>query len=443
VTLQALALTSAIKARALELGFDRAGVGPAGPPAHGAAFERWLAAGYAGEMDYLARGRADRLDPARLLPGARSVLALAMLYARDDDGVDWTPVARYARGRDYHDVIRPRLARLVEFIREAAGPGVRSRAAIDTSAVLERDLAAAAGLGWIGKNTNVLSQDLGSHFFIAIVLTSAELVPDGPLPDRCGTCTACLDACPTRAFVAPYVLDARRCISYLTIEHRGAIPAELRGELGDHVFGCDVCQDVCPWNRKAPTAREPALAPSEALGELEGLLGLDDAAFRARFRPTALWRARRAGVLRNAALVLGNRRMRPSRAALERALADPAPLVRDAAAWALGRIDTSPDGPPLAPLPGTPSGKEHDMDNKQSPDKAQRDKERLPQPGREDVERPDEVIDPDRSDRDVGEPLQLDHDQKVSQDKNVSQDKDKDALLNAQHDTLGTPATRR
>jgi epoxyqueuosine reductase len=432
MTLHSLALTAAVKARARELGFDRAAVGPAAPPAHGDAFERWLDAGYAGEMDYLERGRADRLDPRRLLPEARSVVALALLYARDDDGPDWAPVAGYARGRDYHDVIRPRLRRLVDFIAQATGPDVRSRAAVDTSAVLERDLAAAAGLGWIGKNTNLLSPELGSRFFIGIVLTSAELVPDSPLPDRCGTCTACLDACPTEAFVAPHVLDARRCISYLTIEHRGAIPVELRDRIGEHVFGCDVCQDVCPWNRKAPAAREASLAPAEPLGDLEALLSLDDAAFRARFRTSALWRARRAGLLRNAALVLGNRGEGRARAALERALLDESPLVRDAAAWALRRVAAA-DGTCLAPLPLTPSGKEHDMDQKKSPDRAPKE-ERLPQSGREDVERPAHVLDPDRSDRESGKPLQLDEPKAW---------REKVELLNAQHDTLGAPISPR
>jgi epoxyqueuosine reductase len=353
VTLVGLALGQAVKARALELGFDRVAVGSAGPPDHGDAFERWLDAGYAGTMDYLERGRAERLDPERLLAGCRSVVAVALSYnatARPDhpdtapvsvlasSPDDWQPVARYARGRDYHDIVRPRLVDLGEFVRRAAGADVRCRAAVDTSAVLERDLAARAGLGWIGKNTNLLTPSLGSYFFIGIVLTTADLVADERQPDRCGTCTACLDACPTRAFVAPYVLDARRCISYLTIEHRGAIAEGLRADVGEWLFGCDVCQEVCPWNRKAEPTREPALASSAPFGLLEELLDLDRDGFRARFRGSAIARTKRSGLLRNAAIVLGNRRDSGAVGALTRALEDEDEVVRDAASWALARI---------------------------------------------------------------------------------------------------------
>ncbi len=338
MTLLGLALGDAVRVRALELGFDRVAIGPAGPPEHGAAFERWLAAGYAGTMDYLERGRAERLDPERLLPGCRAVIAVALSYALDGDDPGWDGVARYARGHDYHELMRPRLAALAEFVRAAAGPDVRCRAAVDTSAVLERDLAARAGLGWIGKNTNLLAAGLGSYFFIGIVLTTAELEPDGRAPDRCGTCTACLDACPTRAFVSPYVLDARRCISYLTIEHRGDISEELRAGIGEWVFGCDVCQEVCPWNRKAEPAREPALAPAAPFGRLAALLDLDRDAFRARFRGSAIGRAKRSGLLRNAAIVLGNRGDAGAVPALTRALGDEEDVVRGAAAWALARI---------------------------------------------------------------------------------------------------------
>jgi epoxyqueuosine reductase len=204
--------------------------------------------------------------------------------------------------------------------------------------VLERDLAARAGLGWVGKNTNLLTPSLGSYFFIGIVLTTAELVADERQPDRCGTCTACLDACPTRAFVAPYVLDAQRCISYLTIEHRGAIAEELRADMGEWLFGCDVCQDVCPWNRKAEPAREPALASSAPFGSLEDLLDLDRDGFRARFRGTAIARTKRSGLLRNAAIALGNRRDTGAVAALTRALDDEDDAVCGAASWALARI---------------------------------------------------------------------------------------------------------
>jgi epoxyqueuosine reductase len=345
VSLVGLALGSVVKARASALGFDRVAIGPAEPPEHGAALEAWLDAGYAGTMGYLDRGRADRLDPARLLPGCRSVVAVAMSYnpgAKVDGDDDWRPVSRYARGRDYHDVIRPRLVELGEFIGSAAGGNVASRAAVDSSAVLERDLAARAGLGWVGKNTNLLAPALGSYFFIGIVLTTAELPFDQREADRCGTCTACLDACPTRAFVAPYVLDARRCISYLTIEHRGDIAGELADQIGEWLFGCDVCQDVCPWNRKAEPGHEPALEPSGSLGTLEALLELDPAAFRARFRGSAITRTKRAGLLRNAAIVLANRGERRAAAVLTRALGDEDAAVRHAAAWALEKLENAP-----------------------------------------------------------------------------------------------------
>jgi epoxyqueuosine reductase len=235
-------------------------------------------------------------------------------------------------------VIRPRLVELGEFIGSAAGAPVASRVAVDSSAVLERDLAARAGLGWVGKNTNLLTPSLGSYFFIGIVLTTAELPFDQREPDRCGTCTACLDACPTRAFVAPYVLDARRCISYLTIEHRGDIAGELADQIGEWVFGCDVCQEVCPWNRKAEPGHEPALEPSGSFGALESLLELDREEFRARFRGSALTRTKRAGLLRNAAIVLANRGDRRAVGVLERALGDEDAVVRHAAAWALAKL---------------------------------------------------------------------------------------------------------
>ena len=307
MTLTALALTRTVKERALELGFDRVAVGAAAPPLHGAAFERWLEAGYAGGMDYIGRGRADRLDPGRLLPGWRSVVAVALNYAPREEDPAWRGVARYARGRDYHDAIRPRLEALKDVLRTAGGPDVRSRASVDTSAVLERDLAASAGLGWIGKNTNLIAPGLGSYFFIGIVLTTAELTPDATLPDRCGTCTACLDACPTAAFVAPYTLDARRCISYLTIEHRGEIDPSLHASIGGWLFGCDVCQEVCPWNRHAPPRRDAALDAGNPPGAPETLVALSDAEFRQRFRGSALKRARREGLARNARIVVANR----------------------------------------------------------------------------------------------------------------------------------------
>ena len=339
MTLTTLALTESVKAHALALGFDRVAVGPAGPADHASRFEQWLDAGYAAGMDYLARTRADRGDPGRLLPGCRSVVAVALAYGPREDDPSWSPVSRYARGGDYHELMRGRLLALAAHLREAGGSSIESRAAVDTSAVLERDLAARSGLGWIGKNTNLIAPGGGSYFFIGVVLTTAALAPDEALADHCGTCTACLDACPTGAFVEPYVLDANRCLAYLTIEHRGDIADEWKPAMSEWLFGCDVCQEVCPWNRKAPPAREPALSPSAPLPSLETLLTMDDAAFRARFRGSAMSRAKRAGLARNAALLLGNRGDRAAAPALRRALSDPDEGVRRAAAWALSRCE--------------------------------------------------------------------------------------------------------
>jgi epoxyqueuosine reductase len=339
--LRDLVLDRAVRERARELGFDAVAIGPADPPEHGPAFERWLDRGHAAGMAYLERSRAERLEPARLLPGARSVIAVALLYGPGAGEEPVQPpaarIARYARGRDYHDVMRPRLVELAAFVDGAAG--ACSRAAVDTSPVLERDLAARAGLGWIGKNTNLLSEALGSYFFIGIVLTTAALAADARVPDRCGSCRACLDACPTGAFVAPRTLDARRCISYLTIEHRGPVDAARGARPGAWLFGCDVCQEVCPWNHHAPATREPAFAAPDPRVDPAALLAQDDEALRERFRRTALWRARPRGLRRNAALVLGHRRDGRARAALARARDDADPGVREAARWALLRIE--------------------------------------------------------------------------------------------------------
>jgi epoxyqueuosine reductase len=307
MTLASMTLTESVKVRALELGFDRVAIGPAASPDHAIEFRRWIDAGYAGTMGYLERRMEERLDPGRVLPGVVSIICVALNYCQPE-GADpsWEPVARYARGRDYHDVMAPRLERLGAYLSEACG--ARCRGYVDTGPVLERDLAARAGLGWIGKNTMLLHPELGSWFFIGVLLTTAGLEFDGALPDRCGSCRACLDACPTQAFAAPYVLDARRCISYLTIEHRGAIEPALHEGMGQWQFGCDVCQSVCPWNRRVPAAREPAFSPSEPYPGAEAVLGMSDPEFRRRFAGTALVRAKAAGMRRNSAIALENAR---------------------------------------------------------------------------------------------------------------------------------------
>jgi epoxyqueuosine reductase len=305
MTLAASTLTASVKALALEVGFDLVTIGPCEPPEHGAAFRRWVEAGHAGTMGYLERRLEERLDPQRVLPGARATVCVALNYHQGAPAdASWRPVARYAWGRDYHDVIGPRLERLAAHLADAAG--ARSRGYVDTGPVLERDLAARAGLGWVGKNTMLLHPTLGSWFFIGVLLTTADLDFDERLADRCGSCRACLDACPTGAFVAPYVLDARRCISYLTIEHRGEIEPGLHAGMAAWQFGCDVCQDVCPWNRKAPVSREPEFRPRDRYPEAAALASMDDEAIRQRFRGTALLRAKPSGLRRNASIYLEN-----------------------------------------------------------------------------------------------------------------------------------------
>jgi epoxyqueuosine reductase len=306
MSLATATLTEGVKTLALDLGFDLVAIGPADPPEHGREFGRWAEAGYAGDMGYLERRADERLDPQRVLPGARSVVCVALNYYQGEPAdPTWRPVARYAWGRDYHDVIAPRLERLAGYLAEACG--ARSKAYVDTGPVLERDLAARAGLGWIGKNTMLLHPDLGSWFFIGVLLTTAALEHGEPLPDRCGSCCACLDACPTEAFVAPYVLDARRCISYLTIEHRGEIDPALHGRMGDWQFGCDLCQSACPWNRKSPVTREASFFPARGYPGAGAIAGMDDGQFKERFAGTALLRPKASGMRRNALIALANR----------------------------------------------------------------------------------------------------------------------------------------
>jgi len=338
-------LTYELKRRASKLGFSLCGVCPAIAPQGAARLDEWLAAGYAGQMHYLADRREAYGDPNRVLDGVRSIIMLAMSYRTATPtvpGPGQGRVSRYAWGEaDYHDVIREQLDRLAESLRDRV-PEARVRGIVDTSPLLEREFAQLAGLGWMGKNTLLLNRDEGSWFFLAALLTDIELIYDAPhATDHCGTCRACLDACPTDAFPQPYVLDASRCISYLTIELRDEVPAELRPGMGEWVFGCDVCQDVCPWNSRAPLSRQAEFNPRLDSNPMDliALFDLDEAAFRERFRHTPLWRPRRRGLLRNAAIALGNRPTRSATPALVRGLNDEEPLVRGACAWALGRHD--------------------------------------------------------------------------------------------------------
>lgn len=341
-----------VKALAIECGFDLAGIASAGPRPEADHYLDWARRGNAGRMGYLTDHRADkRRDPRLLLPAARSVLVVGQLYnspapystAIDDDTRGW--ISRYAWGDDYHDVMRARLEEVDRRLRAIAP--LESKICIDTAPLLERPLARAAGLGWIGKNTCLINQQRGSWFFLGELLLSLDLAPDAPAPDRCGTCTRCIDACPTAALVptgkpAPaWELDARLCISYLTIEHKGDIPEPRRAGQGTHLFGCDICQDVCPWNRRAAVTADPAWRPRRFAPPLAELAALTPAAFRDLFRGSPVERTRYQGFLRNVAVAMGNSPRPEFRAPLENLAASPDPVIASHAQWALAQLQSS------------------------------------------------------------------------------------------------------
>jgi epoxyqueuosine reductase len=299
------------KAHAYALGFDLVGITTLGPAETAEAFDAWLGEGYAGTMHYLERGAAKRRDSRRPLPGTTHAVVVGLDYGgREPSG----PVARYARGDDYHDVMESRLRALHARLEADVGHAVAGKPYVDTGPLLERDLARRAGLGWFGKNTNLLNPSLGSFFFLGALVLDLELASDAPFAaDRCGTCTRCLDACPTDAFVAPRRLDATKCISYLTIELRDEIPVELREQMGELLYGCDICQEVCPWNVKfARELHEPTFAPRPIIGAKDArtlaldILAMGDEDFRAAFKGSPMKRAKLRGLKRNAAVVLGN-----------------------------------------------------------------------------------------------------------------------------------------
>lgn len=338
-------LTSLLKDEARRLGFDHVGVCPAVEPPGLSRFQAWLAAGHAGQMRFLADRESLYRHPSNVLEGVRSIIMMSLNYLTLDPHLPDAGqgrVSRYAWGdADYHDVIHERLRKLRRRLVELV-PAANARGVVDTAPLLEHEFARLAGLGWIGKNTLLLNKKSGSWFFLAALLTDVELSYDSPFTaDHCGTCTACLDACPTDALVRPYVLDARLCISYLTIELRDAVPIGLRPGMGQWLFGCDICQEVCPWNGRVAQTDAPAFAPNGDADpvELIPLFELNDEQFRQRFRHTPLWRSKRRGILRNAAIVLGNCPIPRATDALTSGLNEPEALIRGASAWALGRYD--------------------------------------------------------------------------------------------------------
>ncbi len=335
-------MKQAIQQRARELGFDDCRFTSAHPPAHAAHFQRWLAAGCHGQMAYLARNAPKRLDPAHILAAAKSIITLAVNYTPPSPAFPAPAgpvgkIARYARFADYHDVLGERLRNLAGFLNS---PGVRSLWYVDTGPLLERDLAERAGLGFIGKHTNLISRKFGNWIFLSEIITTLDLEPDPPEKNRCGSCRRCLDACPTAAITAPFQLDARRCISYLTIELKGAIPEELRPAIGNRIYGCDDCLAACPWNRFARegSLMRPHYRSDLAAPDLIALLALDDDAFQKRFAGTPLLRAKRRGFLRNVCVALGNSGDSRALPALEQAALDPEPLVAEHARWAIARL---------------------------------------------------------------------------------------------------------
>jgi len=336
-----------IEAQAYGLGFDLVGITTLGPAETASHFDDWLEVGFAGEMGYLERGAEKRRDSRRPVPGTTSAIVVGMDYGgREPSG----PVARYARGLDYHDVIETRLRELHQRLAAELGRAVPGKAYVDTGPLLERDLGRRAGLGWFGKNTMLINPRTGSFFFLGVLLVDLALEPSVPFEaDRCGTCTRCLLACPTSALVAPRVLDANLCISYLTIELKGAIPEPLRASIGDLIYGCDICQDVCPWNLKFASPNTVVeFAPRDVLAEKDArhlardLLQMSQEEFSVAFKGSPMKRAKLRGLKRNAVVMLGNIANPEDVDVLARALDDPEPLVREYAAWALRRSGADP-----------------------------------------------------------------------------------------------------
>jgi len=332
-----------IRQRAKELGFDICRFTEAKAPDHAAHFEQWLSEGRHGAMAYLARNAHKRVDPQQVLAGAKTILVVAASYWNSDEKIPSAQrgqIARYARYADYHDVLGKRLKDLSAYVNQLGGPESKSLWYVDTGPLLERDLAQRAGIGFVGKHTNVISRELGNWFFLAEIITTLAIDPDTAEKNRCGTCHRCIDACPTNAITAPFQLDARRCISYLTIELKDSIPVELRPAIGNRIYGCDDCLAICPWNKFAKTG---ALMAEHRRADLDqsdliDLLSLDDAGFKKRFTGTPVVRTKRRGLLRNVCVALGNVGDQTSLPALEKAALDLEPLIVEHARWAIGQI---------------------------------------------------------------------------------------------------------
>jgi len=335
-----------IEARARELGFDACRFTTADPPPSAGHFQRWLEDGRQGEMAYLARNAHKRIDPDQVLSQARTIVILAASYHRaetatGDEGRAGTgEIARYARYSDYHEVLRDRLRQLTNYVNELGGEGTKSLWYVDTGPFLERDLAQRAGLGFVGKHTNLISRQLGNWIFLAEIITTAEIAPDRSEKNHCGSCTRCIAACPTQAIAAPFQLDARRCISYLTIELKGSIPVEFRPAIGRRIYGCDDCLAACPWNRFAKEGRvmKEHVRADLDVPDLLDLLSLDEITFKQRFAGTPMLRTKRRGILRNVCVALGNIGDVDALPALQRASFDSEPLIAEHARWAIEQI---------------------------------------------------------------------------------------------------------
>lgn len=340
-------LSKSIKEKALEIGFDLVGISSVGSFPENQFYKEWLARGFAGEMKYMEKEPEKRENVRGVLPEAKSVISCGLNYNTDYPYSirenNWRKgwISRYAWGDDYHKVIKDKLLLLLEFIKRISPEETKARIYADTGPVLDRVYGKYSGMGWFGKNTCIINQKIGSWIFIGEIVTNLELECDNPVTDRCGTCTRCIDSCPTGAILEPYVLDSRLCISYLTIELQEKIPVELRDRIGNNVFGCDICQDVCPWNRKARTTNEPSFQPRDGLynPELSSLVKLSDEDFRRIFKRNPVKRARRKGFLKNILVVMGNSGSKEFIPDIKESLNDEDPIVRAHAAWALSKLE--------------------------------------------------------------------------------------------------------